>query len=40
MPRRDGAEPGEEDDSANGERTWEQEATVGKAMLDAVRRGA
>lgn len=39
MPRRDGAEPGEEDDSANGERTWEQEATVGKAMLDAVQRG-
>lgn len=28
MPSRDWAEPGEEDDSANGERTWEQETTV------------
>ena len=28
MPSRDWAEPGEEDDSANGEKTWEQEATM------------
>lgn len=28
MPSRDWTEPGEEDNSANGERTWEEEATM------------